>query len=54
MTALSTWQPYAMGVVSFIALIALVQPILVLELGFTLLLAGAVFHSRLHQREWQP
>ena len=32
--------------------IALVQPILVLELGFTLLLAGAVFHSRLHQREW--
>ncbi len=32
--------------------IALVQPILVLELGFTLLLAGAVFHSRLHHREW--
>ncbi|MGB9281529.1 MAG: DMT family transporter [Pseudonocardiaceae bacterium] len=32
--------------------IALVQPILVLELGFTLLLAGAVFHSRLHRREW--
>jgi drug/metabolite transporter (DMT)-like permease len=32
--------------------IALVQPILVLELGFTMLLASAVFHSRLHRREW--
>lgn len=32
--------------------IVLVQPILVLELGFTLVLAGAVFHSRLHRREW--
>lgn len=32
--------------------IALVQPILVLELAFTLLLAAAVFHSRLHAREW--
>lgn len=32
--------------------IALVQPILVLELAFTLLLAGMVFHSRLHAREW--
>lgn len=32
--------------------IALVQPILVLELGFTLLLAGVVFHNRLHRREW--
>ncbi|HKS53010.1 MAG TPA: DMT family transporter [Pseudonocardiaceae bacterium] len=32
--------------------IALVQPILVLELVFTLLLASMVFHSRLHAREW--
>jgi len=32
--------------------IALVQPILVLELAFTLMLAGMVFHSRLHGREW--
>ncbi|MGH3549754.1 MAG: DMT family transporter [Pseudonocardiaceae bacterium] len=32
--------------------ITLVQPILVLELGFTLLLAAAVFHSRLPAREW--
>lgn len=32
--------------------VALVQPILILELGFTLLLAGAVFRSRLHRREW--
>ncbi len=32
--------------------IILVQPILVLELGFVLLLAAAVFHSRLHAREW--
>ncbi len=32
--------------------IAVVQPILVLELPFTLLLAGVVFRSRLHAREW--
>lgn len=32
--------------------IVLVQPILVLELGFALLLAAAVFRSRLHVREW--
>jgi drug/metabolite transporter (DMT)-like permease len=32
--------------------IALVQPILVLELAFTLLLGSMVFHSRLHAREW--
>lgn len=32
--------------------IALVQPILVLELAFTLLLAGLVFRTRLHTREW--
>ncbi|MDT7618261.1 MAG: hypothetical protein QOF00_5708 [Pseudonocardiales bacterium] len=32
--------------------IVLVQPLLVLELPFTLLLAGAVFGSRLHAREW--
>ncbi|MCA1835958.1 MAG: DMT family transporter [Actinobacteria bacterium] len=32
--------------------VALVQPILILELGFTLLLAGVVFRSRLHRREW--
>lgn len=32
--------------------IILVQPILVLELGFALLLAAVVFHSRLHAREW--
>ncbi|PZS39515.1 MAG: hypothetical protein DLM62_07895 [Pseudonocardiales bacterium] len=32
--------------------ITLVQPILVLELGFTLLLAAVVFHSRLYTREW--
>ncbi|GAA3223666.1 DMT family transporter [Pseudonocardia petroleophila] len=32
--------------------IILVQPILVLELGFALLFAAAVFHSRLHTREW--
>ncbi|WP_225977993.1 DMT family transporter [Gandjariella thermophila] len=32
--------------------IALVQPILVFELGITLLLSGVVFHSRLHVREW--
>lgn len=32
--------------------ITLVQPILVLELGFTLLLASAVFRNRLHAREW--
>lgn len=32
--------------------IAIVQPILVLELPFTLLLASMVFHSRLHAREW--
>jgi drug/metabolite transporter (DMT)-like permease len=32
--------------------IAVVQPILVLELAFTLMLASMVFHSRLHAREW--
>lgn len=32
--------------------IALVQPILVLELAFTLILAAVVFHNRLHLREW--
>lgn len=32
--------------------IALVQPILVVELVFTLLLAGAVFRRGLHAREW--
>lgn len=32
--------------------IAVVQPILVLELPFTLLLASMVFRSRLHAREW--
>ncbi|HYZ38731.1 MAG TPA: DMT family transporter [Pseudonocardiaceae bacterium] len=32
--------------------IALVQPILVLELAFTLLLASMVFRSQLHAREW--
>jgi len=32
--------------------IALVQPVLVVELGFTLLLAAAVFHTSLHVREW--
>jgi drug/metabolite transporter (DMT)-like permease len=32
--------------------VALVQPILVLELAFTLLLAQVVFRSRLHRREW--
>lgn len=32
--------------------IVLVQPILVVELAFTLMLASMVFHSRLHAREW--
>jgi drug/metabolite transporter (DMT)-like permease len=32
--------------------IAVVQPILVLELAFTLMLASMVFRSRLHAREW--
>lgn len=32
--------------------IILVQPILVLELGFALLFAAVLFHSRLHTREW--
>ncbi|MHA6783304.1 DMT family transporter [Pseudonocardia saturnea] len=32
--------------------IILVQPILVLELGFALLFAATVFHSKLHTREW--
>jgi drug/metabolite transporter (DMT)-like permease len=32
--------------------IIVVQPILVLELAFTLMLASMVFHSRLHAREW--
>jgi len=29
-----------------------VQPVLVVELAFTLLLAAAVFHTRVHRREW--
>ncbi len=32
--------------------ISAVQPILIVELSFTLLLAAAVFHRRLHRREW--
>jgi drug/metabolite transporter (DMT)-like permease len=32
--------------------IALVQPILILELGFTLVLSGIVFHTGLRTREW--
>ena len=32
--------------------ISLVQPVLVVELSFTLLLAAAVFHRGLHRREW--
>jgi len=32
--------------------ISLVQPILITELSFTLLLAAAVFHRNLHRREW--
>jgi len=32
--------------------ISVVQPILIVELSFTLLLAAAVFHRRLHRREW--
>lgn len=32
--------------------IALVQPVLVLELGFTLMLSSVVFRTRLHRREW--
>ncbi|MEO6879705.1 MAG: DMT family transporter [Mycobacteriaceae bacterium] len=32
--------------------IALVQPVLIVELSFTLLLAAAVFHRGLHRREW--
>lgn len=32
--------------------LSVVEPILVLELPFTLLLATRVFHSRLHSREW--
>ena len=32
--------------------ISLVQPILIIELSFTLLLAAAVFHRGLHRREW--
>ncbi|NKQ54324.1 DMT family transporter [Amycolatopsis sp. K13G38] len=32
--------------------ILLVQPILILEVGFTLLLSTLVFRSRLHVREW--
>ena len=32
--------------------ISLVQPVLIVELSFTLLLAAAVFHRRLHRREW--
>jgi drug/metabolite transporter (DMT)-like permease len=34
--------------------LALVQPVLVVELAFTLLLAAAVFHTRVHRREWPP
>jgi drug/metabolite transporter (DMT)-like permease len=32
--------------------LAVVEPVLVLELPFTLLLATRVFHTRLHSREW--
>jgi drug/metabolite transporter (DMT)-like permease len=32
--------------------LSVVEPILVLELPFTLLLATRVFHARLHRREW--
>lgn len=32
--------------------LSVVQPILVLELPFTLMLAGVVFRTRLHAREW--
>jgi len=32
--------------------LALVQPVLVVKLAFTLLLAAAVFHTRVHRREW--
>lgn len=32
--------------------LAVVEPVLVLELPVALLLAGAVFHRRLHAREW--
>jgi len=32
--------------------LALVQPVLVVELAFTLLLAAAVFHTRVHRRQW--
>jgi drug/metabolite transporter (DMT)-like permease len=32
--------------------IALVQPVLVIELSFTLVLSGLVFRTRLHGREW--
>lgn len=32
--------------------IALVQPVLIVELSFTLLLGAAVFHRGLHRREW--
>lgn len=32
--------------------LSVVEPVLVLELPFTLLLATRVFHSRLHRREW--
>jgi drug/metabolite transporter (DMT)-like permease len=32
--------------------LSVVEPVLVLELPFTLLLATRVFHSRLHAREW--
>ncbi|MGH2718959.1 MAG: DMT family transporter, partial [Actinomycetota bacterium] len=32
--------------------LALVQPLVVLELPLTLLIAGAAFHFRLHAREW--
>jgi len=32
--------------------LALVQPVLVVEVAFTLLLAAAVFHTRVHRRLW--
>lgn len=32
--------------------LSVVEPVLVLELPFTLLLATRVFHARLHRREW--
>lgn len=41
-------QASALGV----GALSVVEPLLVLELPFTLLLASRVFHARLHRREW--